>query len=187
MAGNSSEHGRPPGSSHCDRVGDLPTASSHRPRPRTRALRGGTRHHQTPAPGATASVHRRERDVAALREVGSCPASRPVPYWDTLPAGVHSCVPGGLVRDAPWTGGPLPARNRSLHPTAGLDGVSTTLPGMPPATFLAQRRGPSDRVPTLPTTGRRRSVSIRRASSVSCSPFGSTTKSRLFTSVRSAL
>src|SRR5947209_1861674 len=95
--------------------------------------------------------------------VGSCPASRPVPYWDTLPAGVYSCVPGGLVRDAPWTGGPLPSRNRSLHPTARLDGVSTTLPGMPPATFFAQRRGPSDRAPTLPTTGRRRSVSMRHS------------------------
>src|SRR5437763_1702927 len=59
--------------------------------------------------------------------------------WDTSPAGVYSWVPGGLVRDAPWTGGPLPSHNRSLHPTAGLDGVSTILPGMPPATFSGQR------------------------------------------------
>ncbi len=78
------------------------------------------------------------------------------------------------------------ARFSAIQRTAGLEGVSTTFPGMAPAIFSAQRRGPSESEPTLPTTGRRASVSMRRASSESWSRFGSTTKKTQFTSARSA-
>src|SRR5579862_2265535 len=76
---------------------------------------------------------------------------------------------------------------RRLQPMAGLDGVSTTFPGTPPAIFSAQRRGPSGSVPTFPTTARKCSMAVRRANSESCSRFGLTTKNELFTSAPSAL